>query len=277
GTYHLFYADAEGHPGSDLTFFPWPDMGPGRNGTGITNEVALAIPQGSAAWWRDRLAKEGLRVREETRFGEETLAFEDFHGLRLALTTSPRAQERTFTPWARSAVPAVHQIRGLHAVRAVEIAADPTKALAERVLGMRLVGSEEGWDRYAGADPASGHLDVCSKPSLPRGEWGVGKVHHVAWRVKDDAQQRDPQGAVRSAGLGATQVSDRFWFHSVYSREPGGILFERATDGPGFGVDEPLDALGERLVLPPWLEPRRPQIEERLSPLRLPRAPEARP
>jgi glyoxalase family protein len=270
GTYHLFYADAEGHPGSDLTFFPWPDLGPGRNGTGITNEVAFAVPPGSLPYWRDRLASEGLRVHEETRFGEQTLAFEDFHGLRLALTATERATERVFTSWGRSPVPKGHQIRGIHAARVVEITAEPTKALASRVFGMLHVAHEDGWDRYAGREAASGFLDVCSKPSLPRGEWGIGKVHHVAWRVKDEGEQMALQVAVRKANVSTTNVIDRFWFRSVYFREPGGVLFELATDGPGFGVDEPIDRLGERLVLPPWLETRREEIEAILPPLRIP-------
>jgi glyoxalase family protein len=270
GTYHLFYADGEGHPGSDLTFFPWPGMGPGRLGTGLVNEVAFAIPPASLAWWRDRLAKEGVKAHEETRFGEPSLVFEDVHGLRLALAATPRATERPFAPWRRSAVPPEHQLRGLHAARAVALTAEPTKAFAAQALGMRHVASEEGWDRYAGREASGGFLDVCSKPSLPRGEWGVGKVHHVAWRARDDAEQLALQAAVRRAGGQTTPVIDRFWFRSVYFREPGGVLFEVATDGPGFGVDEPMDALGETLVLPPWLEPHRQEIEAHLPPLRLP-------
>ena len=278
GTYHLFYADAEGHPGSDLTFFPWPGMGPGRNGTGLTNEVAFAVPPDSLPYWRDRLEKEGVKVAEEPRFGEPTLAFHDVHAMRLALTATPRALERPFTPWARSAVPEEHQVRGIHAVRVVELAAEPTMAFASSVLGMRPVASENGWDRLQGRDAWSGHLDVCSRPSLPRGQWGVGTVHHVAWRVRDDAEEAALQDAVRRAGVSATHVIDRFWFRSVYFREPGGVLFELATEGPGFGVDEPFETLGESLVLPPWLEAQRAAIEANLPPIDLPhhRAPPAR-
>ncbi|HEX2021653.1 MAG TPA: ring-cleaving dioxygenase [Candidatus Thermoplasmatota archaeon] len=270
GTYHLFYADAEGHPGSDLTFFPWPGMGSGREGTGLAGEVALAIPPGSLAFWRDRLEREGIRVAQEVRFGEPTLTFRDPHGLRLALAASPRAEERAFAPWRRGPIAPEHQVRGIHAARVVETAAGPTQDLATRAFGMRHAGTDGGWDRYEGADPASGCLEVASAPGLPRGQWGVGKVHHVAWRVADDAQQRQAQDAVRATGLSTTHVIDRFWFRSVYFREPGGVLFELATDGPGFGVDEPLDALGETLVLPPWLEPHRARIEAALPPLDLP-------
>lgn len=268
GTYHLFYADANGEPGSDLTFFPWPHMGHGQLGTGLTNEVVFAAPSDSLPFWRDRLAKEGLKVSEETRFGEPTLTFEDFHGLRLAITASPEAATRKFAPWARSQILPQFQIRGIHAVRVVAMTAEPTKAFATGALGMRSVGSDDGWDRFAGAE--GGYLDVASKPSLPRGEWGVGKVHHVAWRVRDDAHELELAARVKRAGASTTPVIDRFWFHSVYFREPGGVLFEIATDGPGFGVDEPNETLGESLVLPPWLEPHRGAIESKLPPIHLP-------
>lgn len=270
GTYHLFYADAEGHPGSDLTFFPWPHMGRGRNGTGITNEVVFAVPPESLPHWRDRLAKEGVRTQEAVRFGEPTLLFQDVHGLHLGIAATPRATERVFAPWRKSPIAAEHQIRGIHAVRVVEMTAEPTKEFATRALGMRHVGAEEGWDRYEGRDAWCGHLELASKPSLPRGEWGVGTVHHVAWRVRDDAEQALVREAVQQARISTTPVIDRFWFHSVYFREPGGTLFELATDGPGFGVDEDMETLGEKLVLPPWLEPERNAIEAVLPPIELP-------
>ena len=272
GTYHLFYADAEGHPGSDLTFFPWPNMGPGRLGTGLTNEVVFAVAPDSIPFWRDRLAKESVATKDATRFGEPTLTFADSHGLQLAIAGTPRVKERAFTPWKRSVIPQEHQIRGLHAARLVESAADTTTGFAAKTLGMRHVGSDDGWERYEGRDPASGYLEVASKPSLPRGSWGVGTVHHVAWRAQHDQEQLALQEAVRAAGVSTTPVIDRFWFHSVYFREPGGVLFEIATDGPGFGVDEDMETLGEKLVLPPWLEDERKEIEAGLPPIELPHA-----
>ena len=270
GTYHLFYADAEGHPGSDLTFFPWPRMGPGRNGTGLTNEVVFAAPEGSLEFWRARLEKHGVRAQETKRFGETTLTFQDAHGLRLAIAATPRAAERAFTPWRRSSVPEAHQLRGLHAVRLVELTAEPTTTFAAKRLGMERVASEDGWERYAGRDPSCGFMEVASKPSLPRGSWGVGTVHHVAWRARDDAEQAAFEDALRTDGTSATPVIDRFWFRSIYFREPGGVLFEIATDGPGFGVDEDLATLGEKLVLPPWLEEQREEIQAVLPSLTLP-------
>ena len=277
GTYHFFYADAEGHPGSDLTFFPWPGMGPGRNGTGITNEVVFAVPPGSLEYWLGRLEHEGVRAQREERFAEPTLKLQDVHGLHLALSETPRAQERAFTPWRRSPVPEEHQIRGIHAVRVVELASQATRGFATDVMGMRHVGRDGRWDRYEGSDPASGYLEVVDMPSLPRGQWGVGTVHHVAWRVRDDAEEKTLQDAVRAAGVSTTPVIDRFWFHSVYFREPGGVLFELATDGPGFGVDEDMETLGEKLVLPPWLEEHREAIEAQLPPIELPHRRSAQP
>ncbi|HWG89575.1 MAG TPA: ring-cleaving dioxygenase [Candidatus Thermoplasmatota archaeon] len=273
GTYHLFYADGGAHPGSDLTFFPWAHGAPGRNGTGITNEVVFAVPPGSLDYWGKRLAQHGVAAKgPEDRFGEPTLTFHDFHGLRLALTETEHALERPFDAWVRSPVPEEHQIRGIHAVRLVEKQVDPTAAFAQRVFGMEHVGSDGGWERYRGRDAWSGFLDVQARPDVPRGSWGVGTVHHVAWRALDDAEEVALQQAVLGVGISPTTVIDRFWFKSVYFREPGGVLFEIATDGPGFGVDEPMDKLGETLVLPPWLEPHREAIEAQLPPLRLPEA-----
>ena len=169
-------------------------------------------------------------------------------------------------------MPERDQLRGIHAVRLVETTAEPTKAFVAQALGMRHAGSEDGWDRFEGRDPWCGYVEVASKPSLPRGSWGVGTVHHVAWRARDDPEQLQLQAAVRRASVSTTPVIDRFWFHSVYFREPGGALFEIATDGPGFGVDEDLATLGEKLVLPPWLEEQRAAIEAALPPLRPPHA-----
>ena len=274
GTYHLFYADAAGQPGTDITFFPWPGMGPGRQGTGLVNEVAFAVPPGSLAAWRDRLQRMGVATRETApRFGEPALLTNDPHGLPLALVETPRARERPFAAWRRSPVPEEQQVRGIHAVRVIEQDAGPTAQLATRVMGMRHLGHDGGWDRFEGRDPWSGHLDLRTGPELPRGAWGVGTVHHVAWRVRDDAEEAELQRAVLASGIRPTPVIDRFWFKSVYFREPGGVLFELATDGPGFGVDEPMETLGEHLVLPPWLEPQRAAIEAALPPLRLPHEP----
>ena len=267
GTYHLFYADGEGHPGSDLTFFPWADLPPGRKGTGLTVEVALAVPGASLDYWADRLAGLGVSTGPvESRFGERVLPLTDPHGLSLALAATDDVRE--FTPWGDSPVPAEHQIRGLHAVRLWERDLVLTAGFLTGALGFTAVGDEAGWHRYAlGAGGSGQILELRELPEEQRGTWGVGSVHHVAWRVPDDAAQRRTRNDVQRAGRQPTDVIDRFWFKSVYFREPGGALFEIATDGPGFAVDEPPEALGTTLVLPPWLEPHRARIEAALPPL----------
>jgi glyoxalase family protein len=272
GTYHLFYADGEGHPGSDLTFFPWPNGAPGHNGSGLTNEVALAVPLGSLAYWRERLARRDVVMRSAPEtFCEKSMSFFDPHGLKLSLVESHIALERVFTPWEGSSVPIEHQVRGIHAVRVVEARVEPTVAFVTGALGMREVAQDGTWTRFAGTDATSGYLEVRVDNAVDRGSWGVGTVHHVAWRVKDDDHQLALRAAAAQHRVGPTPVIDRFWFRSVYFREPGGVLFELATDGPGFAIDEPLATLGEALVLPPWLEPHRAAIMARLPPLTPPR------
>jgi glyoxalase family protein len=270
GTYHLFYADAEGHAGSDLTFFPWPDMAPGRPGTGLTVEVALAIPDGSLEYWAGRLTSHGVTAREPVeRFGERLLTFTDPHGLALALVET--GNRRDFTAWAKSPVPEQHQARGLHGVRLLERDVAPTVDLLVDTLGFEEIGQENGWRRFALPGSRSGRvLDVKELPGEARGTWGTGSVHHIAWRVPDDATHLRVQRRLFEADRHPTPVIDRFWFKSVYFREPGGALFEVATDGPGFAVDEPVGELGASLVLPPWLEPQRRQIEASLPPLKKP-------
>ena len=269
GTYHLFYADAEGHAGSDLTFFPWKNMPRGRRGTGLTNEVALAVSAGTLDWWAERLTAHGTQSVRSVRFGEPTLTFEDPHGLVVSLTET--SDSREFTPWADSPVPEPYQIRGLHAVRILERELEPTTTFLAAGMGLTKIAEEDGWQRWAVGSGGSGRVvDVQELPNERRGTWGVGSIHHVAWRVKDDVDERVAQTEVHRAGAHPTEVIDRFWFKSVYFKEPGGALFEIATDGPGFGIDENPATLGETLVLPPFLEPHRAEIERRLPPLSLP-------
>jgi len=269
-TYHLFYADAVGNPGTDLTFFPWPGMPPVRKGIGLTSEVALAVPTGTLEYWGDRLARYGITVGAiETRFGERVLPVTDPHGLELAFTETSDA--RDFTPWEESPIDVKHQIRGLHGVRMQQRELAPSERFLTHALGFTRIGEENGWHRYALGTGGSGRtVDVRELPDTHRGAWGVGAVHHVAWRVPDEGAQGLVRDAAIAGGRRPTQVIDRFWFHSVYFTEPGGALFEVATDGPGFAVDESPDALGERLVLPPWLESQRAEIEQGLPPLTMP-------
>ena len=270
GTYHLFYADGEAHAGSDLTFFPWPDMAPGRAGVGLAVEVALAVPVGSLQYWADRLAAHGVQAGTiKERFGERVLTFADPHGVALALVET--GDSREFAPWAGSPVAERHQVRGLHAARLLERNAGSTMKLLTDTLGFEAAGEEDGWHRFVLPGTRSGRvLDLKEVPDGAQGSWGTGSVHHVAWRVPDDATELAVQRRLFEAKRQPTPVIDRFWFKSVYFREPGGVLFEVATDGPGFTVDEPLGELGGTLVLPPWLEPQRRAIEATLPPLKNP-------
>jgi len=268
GTYHLFYADAAGHPGTDLTFFPWSQMAPAQLGHGLAMEVALEVPGGSLDYWQARLTHYGVKLgAAEHRFGEHVLPLVDPHGLRLALVARTRSRSG-FAPWERGPVPTDRQIRGLYGARLWERDAAGTAAFLTEVLGFQPLGTENGWSRY-GFPEALGVVDLRAVPEGRRGAWGVGSVHHLAWRVDDQAQQREVRAQVQAAGPRPTDVIDRFWFKSVYFREPGGVLFELATDGPGFAVDEDPARLGETLVLPPWLEANRRMIEAVLPPLHL--------
>ena len=266
-TYHLFYADGDGHPGTDITFFPWPSMPAARPGIGLGMEVSLAVPSGTLDYWGARLREHGTEPAAfETRHGERTLPFTDPHGLHVALVETSDARE--FTPWGASPVPANKQVLGLHAVRLWEHSVELTGSFLENVLGFRRVGEENGWHRFAVGRGGSGaHLDIRELPDERRGQWGVGAIHHVAWRVADVETELRVRARVEAARRRPTDVIDRFWFKSVYFLEPGGVLFELATDGPGFAADEDPAHLGESLVLPPWLEPMRGEIEAGLPTL----------
>ena len=269
GTYHLFYADAEGHPGSDLTFFPWAQMAPPRLGHGLTHEVALEVPAASLGYWSSRLEKYGVSLQPiEIRFGDRVLPLVDPHGLKLALVEPARTPSRGFTPWDGGPVAAERQVRGLYGAQLWERDAAATTLFLERALGFERLGTENGWTRY-GFIGAAGVVDVREASDARRGAWGVGAVHHLAWRVDDDRHQLDVREQVTAAGAAPTNVIDRFWFKSVYFKEPGGVLFELATDGPGFSIDEDAAHLGETLVLPPFLEASRQEIERVLPTLAL--------
>jgi glyoxalase family protein len=266
-TYHLFYADAEGSPGTDLTFFPWPGMRKARVGAGMCVEVPFAIPEGSLGFWKDRFDREGVRYGKiETRFGETTLPFEDPDGLQLALVEI--AEDRPFARWEKSTVPVEHQLRGMHAGRTTVRDLEPTETLLTRVMGFQKVATEGEWTRYAAGEGGSGtYAEVRHAPDAGGGYAGVGGVHHIAWTVRDAEEELALREVIEQVGLAPSPKIDRFWFESVYFREPGGVLFELATEGPGFERDEEADRLGEKLILPPWMEHQRAQIEAGLPDL----------
>jgi glyoxalase family protein len=279
GTYHLFYADAVGHPGTDLTFFPWPGARHGRPGAGQTTVVALAVPGDALAYWTRRLAAHGVAYEGPTRrFDEEVIAFSDPDGMPVELVAGPGTGERAlWAPWEDGPVPPQQAIRGLHGVTLREAGVEPTQAFLVEALGFHVAGDGEGRLRFAiGAGGSGAFLDLVARRGEGPGRIAAGSIHHVAWRIADADRHRQWWKQLGARGVGVSPIIDRFWFTSIYFHEPGGALFEIATDGPGFTVDEHLETLGGRLILPPWLEPQRAQIERVLPPLRVP-GPAARP
>ncbi len=277
--YHLFYADKAGSAGTDVTFFDWPHAAPTRFGHGLISSTALRVNSNeSINYWKQRLTDEGAEVTGPfDRYGSQALAFTDKEGQRLELVSDDGKEGGE--SWEESPVPAEHQIKGLHSVRLTVAEQEPLGSVLTGVLGMSQAGTYQYQPEdtetlvYAMIDGGAGnevHVEV--RPELSRGRPGRGGVHHVAFRVENDDQHPEWTQQTRQHGLRSTDVIDRFYFRSIYFQVPGGILFEIATDEPGFATDEPLEALGEKLALPPFLEPHREEIEANLKPLDTARA-----
>lgn len=268
GTYHFYFADEVGSPGTILTFFPWPDAPRGRAGVGQVTLTSFSVPEQSLTFWEDRLRRAGVPiVKAGARFGEDVLAITDPDGLRIELIASPPQSERH--PWNSSEVPAEHAIQGFHSVSLCEEGYEHTARVLE-LMGFRKVAEEGNRFRFEVGDGGPGtRADVLCMSEAPSGRTSVGTVHHVAWRVTDDEAQKVWREHLVSQDLNVTPVRDRCYFHSIYFREPGGALFELATDPPGFAIDEPVQALGETLKLPVWLERYRNEIETALPPVEL--------
>lgn len=271
-SYHLYYGDDLGRPGTILTFFAWPGAARGRAGAGQVGVTSFSVPAVSLQFWWERLADAGVDVTESpTRWGESVLSFADTDGMRLELIGSAVPDERP--GWTDGPVPAEHAIGGLHAPTLYVRSVEPSERVLTEVMGFRRVGDDDGRVRFAAAAGRPGDLvDVVPRPDLPSRQ-AAGTVHHIAWRTPDDGQERAWQERLIASGLHVTDVRDRQYFRSIYYREPGGILYEIATDQPGFTVDETAAALGTTLKLPPWLESRRAQIERSLPPIALPAIP----
>ena len=264
--YHLFYADGKGNPGTDITFFDWP-TGAEKRGTNSVVRTGLRIKGENAfAWWADHFTKNNVKFKDPIqRLGRLTLDFEDFEGQRLALVNDE--SDTPFDVWEKSTVAAEHQIRGLGPITlsVPDIAA--TDAVLTRVMGMTLLKNVDGLHAYKmNAEGPVSELHVRVEPLLPPAQQGAGSVHHVAFNIamKDYAAWAEHLKQVRVPNSGPV---DRFWFKSLYFREPNGILFEIATDAPGFAADESMETLGETLSLPPFLEGRRAAIEAGLKKL----------
>jgi glyoxalase family protein len=267
GTYHFYYGDEIGRPGTILTFFPWEHIGEGRGGVGQAQQTAFRIPERSVGYWTHRLLEKGVAHQAvEKRFGESVLPFSDLDGMCLALVGVPDAQNEP--PWTDGDIPAEHAIRGFHGVTLLLDDATKTAAVLSDVFGMQETGREDSVIRFRspGATPGS-IVDIYEAKGFLPGHQGRGSVHHIAFRAADDVEQAAMARKLVNHRLHHTEQRDRTYFRSIYFREPGGVLFEIATDIPGFAIDEPVASLGHSLKLPAFLEPHRNEIERVLPPL----------
>lgn len=274
GTYHFYFGDESGSPGTILTFFPWPMASRGTPGVGQTTATSFSVAKGSLDFWEKRLLGAGVPAeRTGECFGDEVLEFADTDGTRLEIVgeTNPPEVKR----WKDSAIPAEHALRGFCGVTLTEQGYESTADVLE-LMGFKKTGAEGNRFRFAtvggGAGVAPGsHVDLLCAAEAAYGRMGAGTVHHIAFRATDDDDQKRWREVLIKKGLDVTPVLDRTYFHSIYFREPGGVLFEIATDPPGFLLDEPVESLGESLKLPPWLESKRERIEHILPLVRLPK------
>ena len=269
-TYHLYYGDDAGRPGSLMTFFPWGQVAPGRIGSGQSTTTAFSVPEGSLGWWQNHFRHLGVESSiSRTSADEERLSLRDPDGLQLDLVASSTSDPRN--PWDSSFVPAEHAVRGQHS--SVLTVTDPehTLRVLTEDLGLRISDEAPGRTRLqAGVGGPGNIVDVLADPAGPYGLVAGGTVHHIAFRVPDKATQELWRQDLVERGFAVTAILDRQYFTSIYFREPGGVLFEIATDTPGFNVDEPLLELGRSLKLPPWLEPSREDIEASVARIEVP-------
>jgi glyoxalase family protein len=277
GTYHFFFADVEGNPGTSMTFFPWEGMTQGKVGTGQVSRTAFRVPEGSLDYWEDRFDEYGVDYDDRVeRFGETVLPFRDPDGLPVELVEVAIPDDDPTEPWTEF-VAEEAAIRGFHSVTLWLADPQPTEELL-RTMGLEAVGTEQAQGdtpgdertRFAATGEVGKYVDVL--PTVESGRQGHGTVHHVAFQTPTDEDQAEMRKAIRLEGLSPTQQIDRHWFRSVYVREHSGVLFELATSGPGYTSDEPLDDLGGRLVLPGTFEDRREEIEAQLTDVTIPRA-----
>lgn len=261
--YHLYFGNEAGSPGTAMTFFPWPGARRGKVGGGQVGCTCFAVPPGAFSFWEERLHKFGMTCLRTERFGEQYLQFRDKDGLQLEIVERAEGPD---SKWAFGGVPAEKAIKGFGG--AILYSMDPKKTMhvLEHLMGMEKVAEAGDLVRFRATGDLGSVIDVNREP-MQRGQDGAGTVHHIAWRAKDDEDHRSWRQAVQEYGLRPTDIVDRQYFKALYFREHGGILFEIATDPPGFAVDESVERLGEQLMLPAWYEPYRAQIERGLLPI----------
>ncbi len=270
-TYHLYYGDGVGRPGTIMTFFPWPRGDRGKQGTGQLTLTSFSIPEGSVNFWASRLKRKRISFEgpDKRNDNEQVFSFSDPDGIWLELVAHPRAKDRS--GWEDGPVPHEHAIRGFHHVTLTEEGYEGTAAMLTEVLGFRLLRKDENRFTYeVGSGGAGAMVDILCRPASPPGLVSVGTVHHAAWRTPSEELQKEWRDTLAKSGANVTPVMDRRYFHSIYFREPGHVLFEIATDPPGFTIDEKEEDLGKSLKLPPWLEPLRTHLEHTLPKVHLP-------
>ncbi|MFL6798063.1 MAG: ring-cleaving dioxygenase [Xanthobacteraceae bacterium] len=269
GTYHFYFGDERGSPGSILTFFPWEHAAAGRAGIGQAQTTAFRVPTAALGYWTQRMVENGVKHEAPTKhFGETVLRFSDPNGMSLALVAVPGADREP--AWGANEIASENAVRGFHGATLLLADMAPTAAVLTDVLGFKEMGREGSVTRYVSDAPIGRVVDIHEAPGFLAGQMGRGSVHHVAFRAANDAEQADmARKLVEDHHLNPTPQMDRAYFRSVYFREPGGVLFEIATDEPGFAVDEPLATLGQALKLPNFLEPRRADLERVLPKLEL--------
>lgn len=266
GTYHFYFGNEEGTPGTILTFFPWEGIGQGTNGTGLATHIGYSVPKGSLGFWKNRLQQFNINVEENEIFGEKLISFKDPDGLQLQFIESSTPDDRKV--WTTDDIKDENALKGFHNITLTLKKADPTIKVLTDIFGYDLQ-KQEG-ERYRFATDAidtANLVDIIENDKILAGRNAAGTNHHVAFRVKDDQVLMEFREKVMSAGLSITPKIDRDYFYSLYFREPGGVLFEIATDNPGFTVDEPLNELGKNLKLPKQHEALRERIENALPKL----------
>ena len=268
-TYHIYFGDYLGTPGTAMTFFGWPTWPAQRTGTGQVTTVSFQVPPGSLGFWSNRLKELRVDHRMVTAFDSDSLVLHDADGIEIALVA--QASDDRWKPWPEAPVDPEHAIRGFHSVTMTLAEMAATFTLLTSVMGYRVASQEGKTTRFeTGAGGPHAIVDVIESPEGPEGEESIGTVHHVAWRTPDPDAQVAWRDTLLTAGRNVTPVIDRWYFKSIYFREPGGVLFEIATDGPGFTMDESPEKLGTTLSLPPWFQVRRDRLDEILPPIVVP-------
>jgi glyoxalase family protein len=265
GTYHLYFGDEAGKPGTIITFFPWANAFPGKIGDGQVGVTSYAVPKGALGFWEQRLTKLTVPFTKQNRFGEEYLVFDDPHGLHLEIVEREMGEQNT---WTFGDVTPEVAIKGFGGATLFSAQPKKTAELLEKIMGLDWLAQEGDYFRFRSTADIGNMIDLKMTP-MGRGQMGVGTVHHIAWRAMNDLDQLDWQKFVAENGYGVTQVQDRNYFNAIYFREHGEILFEIATDPPGFAHDESISTMGEKLMLPEQYEKYREQLEQQLLPIKV--------